>query len=126
MNDTGADGVGGDAFAGKFLGKALLQADDTELRGGVVWCVDEALAGLAGGGVDEAALGAAGAEAADRLLAAEEDALGVDVKIEVPFTLGEVLDLRWESILVIAVFLVSATLYPYPAGNAVVISFRRA
>ena len=47
--------------------------------------IDEALAPLARCRVDQTPLGATGAKAADRFLAAQKDALGVDVQIEIPF-----------------------------------------
>ncbi|EGE56495.1 hypothetical protein RHECNPAF_6420040 [Rhizobium etli CNPAF512] len=92
FDDAGAEGVDGNLFDRDFLRQALGDADDAHFRGGVVRGVDEAVAGLAGGGVDDAAAALVLAHSGNGLLGAEEDALGVNGHDLVPFVFGHVLD----------------------------------
>src|SRR5690606_38332805 len=94
VNDARADGVYGDALSRHFLGQALGEADDAKFRRSIVRSVDESITRLSRGGVDQSSLGAAGAKPADSFLAALENALGVDVQVQVPFPLAQILDLR--------------------------------
>src|SRR6185437_9950094 len=68
FNDARAEGVDGDGFLRDFLGEALSDADHGEFRGGVMRRIDEALARLTRGGVDEATAALVLAHPRDRLL----------------------------------------------------------